>query len=358
MQICGRNVVWGGKSEREGVARTAEAAGQAINVDLCFVPEEHVAQEKLPAVSGSSGHLVIERLAQPGEAAHWPGQIFAESDLDYVEAMRQYAQATRGRLVRRPAERIPVLEEATPWRKEWEGRAERYRVREQRKQEDRAWKTEKVAWRQTRQKYQAMTRAERQEWRATYQLDCQAWEAVRRARQATLQQRQQENQAWHQANRETQAGSVEQVPARSWIAILVVTDNCTRQCLGLPIFRTGSKVTSEEVVMALCAILPKGLMFLISDQGTHFRSKALADLALEVGFIHIPVYRHRPESNGIAERFVLTLKDWLGNKSWNGAQALILWLLQFQPEYNDRPHQGLAIPGLSPNEFAKRIWLM
>jgi transposase InsO family protein len=348
----------GGKRNREVVARTSAQPGQAINVDLCFVPEEHVAQEKLPAVSGSSGHLVIERLDPPGEEAHWPGQIFAETDLDYVEAMCQYAQATRERLVRRPSEHIPALEEATRWRKEWEGRAERYHVREQRKREDIAWKVAKSAWRQTRQAYQAMPRAERKERRAAYQLACQAWEIIRRARQTTLQQRQPENQAWHQSQREIQAGSAEQIQARSWIAILVVTDNCTRQCLGLPIFRTGSKVTSDEVVMALCAILPKGLAFLISDQGTHFRSKALADLALEAGFIHIPVYRHRPESNGIAERFVLTLKDWLGSKSWNGAEALRLLLLKFQPEYNDRPHQGLTIPGLSPNEFAKRIWLM
>jgi transposase InsO family protein len=151
-----------------------------------------------------------------------------------------------------------------------------------------------------RQAYQAMTRAERKERRAAYQLAYQAWKTVRQTRQAALQRRQQENQAWHQSNRETQAGSDDYSQARSWIAILVVTDNCTRQCLGLPIFRTGSKVTSDEVVMALCAFLPKGLAFLISDQGTHFRSKALADLALETGFIHVPVYRHRPESNGIA----------------------------------------------------------
>jgi transposase InsO family protein len=117
-------------------------------------------------------------------------------------------------------------------------------------------------------------------------------------------------------------------------------------------------LTSEELVAALCTILPEGLDFLISDQGTHFRSKALADLALETNFIHIPVYRHRPESNGIAERFVLTLKDWLGYQSWEDTDALAILLLQFQPAYNDRPHQGLAIPGLSPNEFAKRIWLM
>jgi hypothetical protein len=47
----------------------------------------------------------------------------------------------------------------------------------------------------------------------------------------------------------------------------------------------------------------------------------------------------------------------LGDISWNDVEALRLCLLQFLPEYNDRPHQGLAIPGLSPNEFNKRIWL-
>jgi transposase InsO family protein len=261
--------------------RTAEQSGQAVNIDLCFVPEEHVAQEKLPAVSGSSGHLIVERLRPPGEEAHWPGQVFAEADLEYAEAMHQYAQATRDRLVRRKSERIPLPQEATRWRKEWQERAERYHVREQRKQADISWNAAKSAWRQTRQAYQVMTRAERKEQRAAYQL----------ARQA--------------------GSSDGHSQARSWIAILVVTDNCTRQCLGLPIFRTGSKVTSDEVAMALCAVLPKGLAFLISDQGTHFRSKALADLALEAGFVHVPVYRHRPESNRIAERFVLTLKDWL-----------------------------------------------
>jgi hypothetical protein len=83
-----------------------------VNVDLCFVPDEHAAEEKLPAVSGSSGHLVIERLALPGTEAHWPGQVFAEADLDYVEAMRRYAQATRDRLVLRPSGRNPMLQEA------------------------------------------------------------------------------------------------------------------------------------------------------------------------------------------------------------------------------------------------------
>lgn len=340
------------------VVRTAEQPGQAINGDLCFVPERHVAQEKLPAVSGSSGHLVVERLRPGGEEPHWPGQVFAETELEYAEAMRQYAQATRDRLVQRPSERLPMLQEPTRWRKEWAGRAERYRVREQRKQEDVAWIAAKTAWRQTRQADQALTRSERKVRRAAYQLAGQAWENIRRQRQATLQQRQQENQAWHQYNQELKAGSPEQAQERSWIAILVATDNCTRQCLGLPLFRTGPKLTSQELVAALCTLLPEELEFLISDQGAHFRTTALADLAQQADFIHVPVYRHRPQSNGIAERFVLTLKGWLRSHSWNGADALSTLLIEFQPEYNNRPHQGLAISGLSPNEFAQRIWLM
>jgi len=36
----------------------------------------------------------------------------------------------------------------------------------------------------------------------------------------------------------------------------------------------------------------------------------------------------------------------------------LVFLQIFLLEYNDRPHQGLPLPGLSPNEFAKRIWLV
>ncbi len=65
-----------------------------------------------------------------------------------------------------------------------------------------------------------------------------------------------------------------------------------------------------------------------------------------------------PQSNGIAERFVRTLKGWLKDKFWENEQELATLLEQFLEEYNDRPHQGLPISGLSPNEFEKRIWLM
>jgi transposase InsO family protein len=327
-------------------------------VDLCFVPEKHVAQEKLPAVSGSSGHLVIERLAVAEEAATWPGQVFAETDLDYEEAMQKYVQATEDRQIHSRTAREVQIEAPTRWRQSWEGRAERHQVLQRRKQEDVGWKTSKASYRQTRLAYRQLPKVQRDQQTKAWHAEQVTWNRLREQRHRQLQERKQENQVWHQRNQRLKTDGLSAALERSWIAVLVVTDNCTRQCLGLPIFQAGVKVTSQEVAAALKCILPAELQFLISDQGKHFRTKHLDQLAQEKCFVHILVYRHRPESNGIAERFVLTFKDWLRSKSWRSVEELEQWVRLFQPEYNDRPHQGLGIPGLSPNEFAQRIWLM
>jgi transposase InsO family protein len=137
-----------------------------------------------------------------------------------------------------------------------------------------------------------------------------------------------------------------------------MTDNCTRQCVGLPLFVAGPKVTAEMVVQALATLLPPELQYLICDQGIHFRTAALAQLAKRQDFIGVPIARHRAQSNGIAERFVRTLKEWLADQEWQSSEQLAVLLGEFLPEYNARPHQGLPIPGLSPDEFAKRLWLM
>lgn len=99
MQAHGREAVRGKKRAPENAVRTAERPGQAMNIDLCFIPEQHVAQEKLPAVSGSSGHLVIERCSQGEGQAVWPGQVFADADLPFEAAMQAYIQATQDHLV-------------------------------------------------------------------------------------------------------------------------------------------------------------------------------------------------------------------------------------------------------------------
>jgi transposase InsO family protein len=327
--------------------------GRAVNVDLCFVPLTHEKEEKLPAVSGSSGHLVVEPSRMPGKEKSWPGQVFGETEVSYEEAMQAYAQQTRDRLVRQKVAPLLPEQEPTHWRKDWEARAQRHAVLQQRRQEDAEWRTERQAHHQIVDTYRALTRRGRAVQAKEWQAEKEHWAKQEQERLTLLARRKAENQAWHSRNQVRHSRN-----ERSWLAVLVVTDNCSRQCLGLPLFESGANVTAGEVEQALQLLLPEDLAFLISDQGTHFRSKRLAQLAQATGFIQIPIYRHRPQTNGIAERFVRSLKEWLKNCTWTGAEELSLLLIAFRPEYNNRPHQGLPIPGLSPNEFAQRIWLM
>jgi transposase InsO family protein len=144
----------------------------------------------------------------------------------------------------------------------------------------------------------------------------------------------------------------------SWIAILVVTDTGPRQGAGLPLCEAGPKVTAAVSVAALRALLPAQLQFLISDRGTPCTAAQCAQFAQEEDCVHGRIARHRPESNGIAERFVRTRKAWRADPAWSEAAALERLLEPFRVAYHDRPHQGLPLPGLSPNEFAARFWLL
>src|SRR5262249_53602419 len=184
------------------------------------------------------------------------------------------------------------------------------------------------------------------------------WRVRRLQRRLVLARRRRQDRAWRAARQPPPEPLAQRPPVPAWIAILVITDNCSRQCIELPLFVAGAKVTATMVIAALRTLLPPDLQFLISDRGTHFTAQLFAQLAQEREFIHVLIARHRPQSNGIAERFVRTLKAWLADKTWQSAAELESLLQQFRAEYNDRPHQGLGIPGLSPNEFADRIWLM
>jgi len=52
---------------------------------------------------------------------------------------------------------------------------------------------------------------------------------------------------------------------------------------------------------------------------------------------------------------VRTLKEWLRQQTWQTPLDLEGLLSAFTEEYTDRPHQGLAQPGLSPNAYAHRL---
>ncbi len=352
------------KKQEKPVSRTAEQPGQTANVDLCFVPVTHEVAAKLPAVSGSSGRLVVERSQAETDEREWPGRVFENPALTYEEAMLDFVAASQERAKEPESKAEQADNESLKAKKralrceEARSRDERRQIRERRKLEDAAWKEARAARRVDEQAYQALSNEERRRERRAKQVRDEQWRALRAQRRATLEQRKREDEEWRQERFELRQRWSQLPVVTAWIAILVIVDNCTRQCLGLPLFAVGPKVTSEMIVAALRALLPPELHFLITDRGTHFTANAFKKLVLSEEFIHVLIARHRPQSNGIAERFVRTLKEWLADKSWQNEQELAALLQQFLAEYNDRPHQGLAIPGLSPNEFAKRIWLM
>jgi transposase InsO family protein len=333
-------------------------------VDLCFVPVTHEVDIKIPAVSGSSGRLVVERSPTEEEERYWPGRVFENPELTYEEAMLDFAAASleRGRKAEKKEEKADDSslkgQKQALRREEAQLRDERRQTREKLELEDAVWREARDARRADEQAYQALPKEERKRERPAKQARDELWRMFRAQRHAILERRKDEDETWRQKRLEFRQRWSQLPVVTAWIAILVVVDNCTRQCLGLPLFTVGPKVTSEMVVEALRVLLPPDLFFLISDRGIHFIANAFKDLMFDEEFIHVLIARHRPQSNGIAERFVRTLKEWLANKAWQDDLELAVLLQQFLDEYNDRPHQGLAIPGLSPNEFAKRIWLM
>jgi transposase InsO family protein len=236
-------------------------------------------------------------------------------------------------------------------------RVARRQQRTQRKVEDNAWEALKTAPLSAPPLAETVPLSDENPPAPTRAAALEPRRSLRAQRRAQQKQRQAEDEQWRQRRRQLRELLSALPLVTMWIAILVITDNCTRQCLGLPLFVTGPQVTAELIVAALKVLLPPELQFLISDRGTHFTANAFRILMRDEEFIHVLIARHRPQSNGIAERFVRTLKEWLATQSWQNDLELEILLAQFITEYNDRPHQGLAMPGLSPNEFANRCWL-
>lgn len=229
-------------------------------------------------------------------------------------------------------------------------RAQRRRIRQKRRKEDEIWKG-------MRQMYQTMARRPSSGAKEDMTWVKDAQHGLCQHRKRIRAQRQAEDLQWRQQRHALRSRWMELPTVTAWIAILVITDNCSRHCPGLPLFVAGSHVTADAVVDALKVVLPPELRFLITDRGIHFRANVFQALAQSHQFIHVMIARHRPQSNGIAERFVRTLKEWLYETSWSDDQELAGLLEQFVAEYNERPHQGIPIPGLSPKEFTNRLWL-
>jgi transposase InsO family protein len=319
------------------------------------VPATQFTPTPLPAVSGSSGRLVVAAPPTDQHSSH-PGQVFAEPELAYEQAMQAFVAASPPRIpLSAPAASVlapePAVQKRALRQQAERLRLERRAVRQQRQAED-------ALWRRLWQQHSSPPPAQEPPAPVSTRVSNELWRTLRHQRRATLHQRADEDAAWRAARQNLRDQRTPPTAQRDWIAVLVLTDNCTRQCYGLPLFSTGARVTSEQVVAALRQLVPPNLQFLITDRGTHFTATTFAQLASDAEFVHVLIARHRPQSNGIAERFVQTLKDWLAAQTWMSADELANVLATFLDEYNNRPHRGLGLPGLSPDEFAKRIWLV
>ena len=340
-----------------------------MNVDLCFVPTTHPVAGAVPAVSGSSGKLVVSVPKGAGVEGRWPGQVFEREGLAYCEAMDQFVAARLAAQRGEPpadtgADRSTAARKAARravQRESQQLRLARRQERERRRLVDAAWKARQQEHQQLLTALGKPAGPPKEGQRHRLSRGREALEASKRAewaqRHPELARRRQADARWReqrQALRQReQAVGLGQV--RVWIAVLVIVDNCTRRCLGLPLFVMGAHVTADLVVAALQAVLPKELQYLIADGGTHFTAEAMQEFARGQGFVRVPLARHRPQSNGIAERFIETLKAWLAAKSWQTAEELQVLLADFLVYYNDRPHQGRELAGLSPNEYSARL---
>ena len=84
-----------------------------------------------------------------------------------------------------------------------------------------------------------------------------------------------------------------------------------------------------------------------------FNKKKPSEILKNKGNVHARITRHRPATNGIAERFVERLKEMLAEREWKNVEELVMVLEEVISAYNDAPHQGLD--GLSPDESGRRL---
>jgi transposase InsO family protein len=339
------------------VGRTAEKPGQTVNIDIALVPVSHETEDKLPAVSCSSGKLVVEQPRKDASERHYPGRIFEQDALSYEDAMQGFISASEAQSgAAREKSLSPDQEEQDAIKaqkkalhlEELQLRNERREVRKQRAEEDRVWKHLKERRKEEKAHQPGVSAAQKHAQDAS-------WKQVKQHRQEQQQRRQEENTAWRRKRRDLKERKSQLPIVTAWIAMLIIIDNCTRQCLGLPLFMEGPSITAALIVEALKGRLPDPLQFVITDRGPQFRADLFQEFLESQGITRVLIAKHRPQSNGIAERFVRTIKEWLHDKTWENIQELNTLIERFIVEYNDRPHQGLPITGLSPNEFANRL---
>ena len=118
---------------------------------------------KLPAVSGSSGRLIVERPPSEDHSGAWPGRIFENLELPYADAMLAFVATAQERASQPAAAANGSLaaEKRTLGRSEAQLRDARRQVRAQRQLEDAAWQAARGAQRAAAQAEQVRPKVAR-----------------------------------------------------------------------------------------------------------------------------------------------------------------------------------------------------
>ena len=126
--------------------------------------------------------------------------------------------------------------------------------------------------------------------------------------------------------------------------VFVVVDHCTTECIGLHAAKRGTRFEALEPIRQgvrerfgpIGDGVARGLR-LRHDHGSNYLAD---DFQQEVAFFGIersPSFVREPEGNGVAERFIRTVKEnllWV--RSFETIEELHLALLEFQRTYNEQ----------------------
>ena len=126
--------------------------------------------------------------------------------------------------------------------------------------------------------------------------------------------------------------------------VFVAVDHCTTECIGLHASRSGSRFEALEPIRqgvrehfgGFAKDIAQGLA-LRHDHGSNYLAD---DFQQEVAFLGIhssPSFVREPEGNGVAERFIRTLKEnFLWVRHFETIEELRLALLEFKRTYNEQ----------------------
>lgn len=124
--------------------------------------------------------------------------------------------------------------------------------------------------------------------------------------------------------------------------VFVVVDHCASECIGIHAAKPGTRFEAVEPlrqgVRAMFGDYAKGIAGGLQarhDHGSQYVSDYFQDDLKFLGITSSPAFVREPEGNGVAERFIRTLKEqllWV--RTFETVEELRLALLDFKDRYN------------------------